>query len=146
MGSIYILSDGEKDYYGSTTISLGRRLSLHKCNNDCESSILNKENLTIKLIEEVEDETQLKWRERYYIENNECVNKRTPVITDEEKKEYKKEYRIKNKETRTSYDKEYYNKNKEKKLQPYVCECGAVISFGGRFRHLKSNKHKKNIP
>lgn len=114
MGSIYILSDGENNYYGSTTISLSRRLSLHKSNIDCKSSLLNKENLTIKLIEKVEDKTQLKWRERYYIENNECINKALPIRTDEEKKQYHKEYSIKNKETKKAYDKEYYMKKKSK--------------------------------
>jgi len=165
MGSIYKLSDGELNYYGSTIQPLNVRLSHHKCkSNDCLSRDLNKEKMTIELVEEVEDETQLKWRERYYMENNECVNKYLPVRGDEERKEvmkeYHKEYRIENKEYFRQKSEEYRNNNKEKlkecrirakekivecKSRPYHCVCGSSIWFSNKTHHFKTNKHKNYI-
>tara|TARA_R110000803_G_scaffold180443_2_gene242868 strand:+ start:651 stop:1076 length:426 start_codon:yes stop_codon:yes gene_type:complete len=138
--SVYKVCDGEKVYYGSTTQDLRRRLTTHKTDtkNECETRHFNKDNMTIELLEEVEDAEQLLWRERYYIENNECVNKRLPIMTEEE--------RIKLRKTRCN---EYYKINKEtinqRKQQPYQCECGSVITWRSKSQHFKSKKHINNI-
>jgi hypothetical protein len=62
---------------------------------------------------------ELQARERYYIENNECVNKIIPNQTkkewneknQEKIKEYNQEYQEKNQEKVKEYKKKYYEKN-----------------------------------
>lgn len=144
-------------YFGSTVQPLHKRLYQHK--KKYESWKAGKfpfitsfklydqdyENVKIILVEELECENkqQLIKRERYYIENNKCVNKNIPTRTNKEyrednkdkykeyynknkeellkkrkewrddNKEYMKEYRNKNKEELLKKKKEYYNKIKE---------------------------------
>ena len=150
MGTIYKLTDGELVYYGSTIQTLHRRLLQHKKKfNDCSSNSLNRDNLTIELVEEVEDKEQLKWRERYYIENNECVNKHRPIQTKEEYKinelKQKKIYYAKNTELLKQKFKDYHAKNRElilqKKKKPYHCECGSVVRCSDKQKHFRSKKH-----
>ena len=147
MGSIYKITDGEKNYYGSTIKTLKKRLSIHKSPSStrCETKYMNKDNMTIELIEVVEDIEQLKWRERYYIENNECVNKNSPVITLEEHNERRRNRSKKHREENKDEYKQYYEENKERikqyNRQPYTCECGSVFNMGDRARHFKSKKH-----
>ena len=54
--------------------------------------ILDGGNYSIVLIENVECDTkeQLLKRERHYIESIECLNKRRPIISSEEEKEWHK--------------------------------------------------------
>tara|TARA_R110000823_G_scaffold102209_1_gene219262 strand:- start:864 stop:1391 length:528 start_codon:yes stop_codon:yes gene_type:complete len=63
----------------------------------------------------------------------------------EYKKEYYKEYNIYNKDKIKEYKKEYRENNidkiKEQKARKYVCECGATLSESNKARHLKSIKH-----
>ena len=149
--SVYKLTDGEKVYYGSTIKTLKKRLAGHRSiHNDCETRQLNKDNMTIELLEEVEDKEQRLWRERYYIENNECVNKQTPIISNEEYKELRKKHMtIYTERVGRDYirkkDKEYREKNAEKLKQqraiPFTCECGSVIVWCGKVQHFKSKKH-----
>ena len=51
----------------------------------------------IELCEEVSEE-QMKERERWWVENNQCVNIRRPVRTAEEKKAYEKQWALDNRE------------------------------------------------
>lgn len=146
-GIIYKLVCNETNtvYYGSTTCSLNRRICGHK--SGCKEwkagkrhyttsySIIEKGNYSYSLIEtvECEDKKQLETRERYYIENNECVNKYIPTRTNKEysdankdkAKEYKeanreaineqrkKVYKQANKEAINEQRKEYYEANKD---------------------------------
>ena len=132
MGSVYKITDGEKVYYGSTMSSLNQRLSSHKTSstNSCVTKHMNRDNLTIELVEAVEDEEQLKWRERYYIENNQCVNKYIPIRTKEECLELSRTYNNINKEH-----------IRQQRTQPYSCECGSVITWRKKSRHMKTKKH-----
>ena len=135
-------------YYGSTTMKyLSSRLAKHRSevnitSKRCRSHLLFTEGdtVTITLVENVEnckDKYELQARERWYIENSECVNKNIPTRTEKEwreenketiaanAKEYyqanreqflekRKDYREENKEQITEYLKEWYKKNKEK--------------------------------
>jgi hypothetical protein len=138
-------------YYGSTTQILSQRMGGHiankkrfdtgKCNNVSSFKLLDG-NQKIYLVEKYpcNDKNELERRERYYIENNDCVNKCIPSRTNKEyridnkdkikqyqkeydknnkdkKKEYMKEYQKDNKDKRKEYDKEYYIDNKDKKKQ-----------------------------
>jgi hypothetical protein len=108
-------------YYGSTTQKvLSQRLAKHKSevNNTskrCRSHLLFTEGdtVTITLVENVEnckDKYELQARERWYIENNDCVNKTIPNRTS-------KEWREENKESIMANAKEYYQLNREELLE-----------------------------
>jgi hypothetical protein len=126
-GIIYKITCNETGevYYGSTTMSLNNRISMHKAN--CKQwkegkgsfatsfNIISRGNYSYSLIEtvECEDRRQLESVERRYIENNECINKFKPCRTYEEQKEYMKEYREANKDGM----KEYYDTNRKAILE-----------------------------
>ena len=133
LGKIYKLCpknyDGEYiPYYGSTCKEyLSQRLQKHKCyykeylknNENKKITSLNLfelygiDNIEIILIENYpcNSKAELHSRERYYIENNNCVNKVIPTRT-------KKEYVINNNEKIKEREKKYYNEvYKEKKLE-----------------------------
>ena len=113
---IYKIVDNtnENIYVGKTIQTLKRRLAQHKSHKNCSSrKILANEDYKIELIEETDDKT----RERYWIENSNCINEQIPGRTDEErrkrKKETRKEYDKKNKDKKKQCDKRYRDKNKE---------------------------------
>ncbi len=71
-----------KYYYGSTTQILTKRLYHHKSKkNNTSSKILKNENMKIVLVElfPCNSKMELEKRERYYIKNNECINKNIPT-------------------------------------------------------------------
>ena len=167
-GQIYKLVNDELGltYYGSTIQPLHKRLHLHKIKLNCSSKILFTEGkCKIYLVEEYpcDNKRQLEQRERYYIENNECLNKRIPCRTKDELKEYKKQYNEENKERINEKCKQYYEENKDKKKQYYkeyreknkeyykqhrednkekiTCECGSIVSRQHMLRHKTSKKH-----
>jgi hypothetical protein len=123
-------------YYGSTCEpTVARRLAKHvgdfksfkegKTNNYLTSfEVLKGGNYAIFLVELAPCNTkmELRQRERYYIENNECVNKNIPTRTKVEWYlanrtqilEYHVKYNLENKEKVRVYKAEYALKNKEK--------------------------------
>ena len=138
-GKIYKITGGGMTYYGSTTQPLNKRLAVHRNLNCSSKIIIETGKYDICLVEEFkcENKEQLHARERFYIENNECINKRIPSRTKKEyyednkeqikeiKKKYyedkkeqikdqRKEYYEDNKKIRKEQMKEYYEKNKEK--------------------------------
>jgi hypothetical protein len=164
-------------YYGSTTQKyLSTRLAKHKCDvkkGECRSHLLFTEGatVTITLVENVEnckDKYELQARERWYIENSDCVNKNIPTRTEkewrEENKEYLKEwfkenykvnreqflekgkeYREANREQITEYLKEWYKKNKEKqnkKTREYYEKNKEHISQQQK-KYREANKDKE---
>ena len=108
-------------YYGSTTKSLSERMYAHKSKtNTCKSiNIINRGNYTCKIIEEYpcNSKTELQVRERWWIENNVCINKqipgRTPQEWYEDNTEYNKQYYEKNKDEIAQKVREYAENNKE---------------------------------
>lgn len=130
-------------YYGST-ININDRYDFHIYDYNRNKNITSKilfdkhgvDNCQINIVEEVKynDKSELLYRERFYIDNNDCINKKSPIKTKEEilndKKEYKtiykekdenikkiqeynKNYYIQNKEDIIEYNKQYREKNKE---------------------------------
>lgn len=139
MGSVYKITDGDLNYYGSSETTLTRRLTAHKApTNKCSTNKMNRDNLTIEEVEFCEDTRDLKKRETWWIENNECININKPFRTREEKLERHK-----------VAGKKYYEANKQKCMEankrardrPYSCPCGSNIKFGEKTRHHKSKKH-----
>ena len=123
-GKIYkiICDKTNTTYYGSTTQLLCKRLHGHKTQKNC--MVKNMTNPKIYLIELCPCNTkeELQKRERYFIENNECINKNIPLRTNkewrqvnkEDIKEKAKEYYEKNKDILDEKNKLYYEKNKDK--------------------------------
>jgi len=147
-------------YYGSTVNHISKRISQHRTkfkagNLKCSSrQVLVGGDYDYSLVEEFscENKDQLHKRERFYIENNDCVNKQIPGRTRTFKEYYKQ-----NKDRVKAKNKEYYKKNKDKFLEYRVqnkdkisakskikvtCECGSVIANGTLARHKKSKKHQ----
>ena len=169
-------------YIGSTTQpNLSKRLTGHKnaykryIEGKNESyitsfKILEQNNYDIILIENYScnNKDELKARERYFIENNECVNKVYPGRTQKEYqeinkeiiKEKNKEYRENNIELIREKEREYARKHKEDKkkyrlenldkfkqynTQKEICECGSEYNLYKKKRHEQTNKHLNYI-
>ena len=66
-------------------------------------------------------------------------------ITNENKKKYRREYYIKNKERICANKKKYYDKNKdellEKATRPFICSCGETFSLKSKYKHPKGFNH-----
>jgi hypothetical protein len=142
-----INTDTKDIYIGSTTRDLKIRFNEHKSRyktgkNPKENSYLlfkDNGNVIIELLENVncKSKKELIEKEKYYIVNNECVNKYIPSRTN-------KEYYDDTKKSLT-----YYHKNKEKineyRAEKIICECGSEIRRSVLYKHLKTDKHKNFI-
>jgi predicted GIY-YIG superfamily endonuclease len=159
LGHIYVIWDCEDHnltYYGSTN-DLNRRINEHKNpGNKCMSKkIIERGNYEYAILETYEniDEYDLVERERWYILNKPCVNKKIPHRTsaeyykDNKKKNsnYYLDYYQNNKDKMLDVAKKYYEKNKEKIKKKFVCECGGKYTLAKKARHEKSKKHQRYI-
>ena len=108
-------------------------------------------------------------REGYYIKNNVCVNKKIPgrdrkqYYNDNKEQIFKqrKQYHQEHKEDVKKHRKQYYQENKEdilkhqneyreknrqlirdRKRQKHICECGNIVLYSDKSRHLKTAIHK----
>jgi hypothetical protein len=147
-GKIYrlVCNNTGLNYYGSTVQALYQRKSGHKVDYKkgsgiSSSKIIEGGNFDIILVEEFkcENKQQLEARERYYIENNECVNKNIPNRT-------KKEYNEANKEATVKNKKEYYEANKEVILKQikenYEANKEAILKKKKEYREANKEKFK----
>ena len=152
-----------KVYFGSTTRDLKTRLKEHKCHaktmdkKEKSKELFNFGCPEIILIEEIkcENKKELHERERFYIENNECLNKVVPNRTLAEhyidnrshRLQNAKKWRAKNKEKYAKYMKERYWDNRVKFLEmnkrKYTCECGSTLTIKHKKRHERSKKHQE---
>ena len=139
---IYKIVDNTNDniYIGSTCKTLKTRLSKHKCgykrflkglyNNVKSFDIIKNNNYKIELLEDcnIKTKQELLARERFFIENNDCLNNNIPGRTDKEYKQYQKEYK---------------KANKDKANEKFDCECGGKYTNCGKSHHIKTTKHIK---
>ena len=169
-GKIYKLTINECNliYYGSTCETLTKRLYKHKQHKNTSAKQLFdiSDNVQITLVEDFpcERKEQLLARERFYIQNNDCVNKNIPGRTllewkndNKERvdlinkryrennqnviKERKHQYYLNNKETILLKCKEDITK-KENKKEKFTCVvCNSIVSIGNRSEHTKTKKH-----
>ena len=184
-GKIYkiVCNKTGKLYVGSTYKTLEERLHKHVldynrylkgCNLYVSSyKILENNDFKIELLEHVQcnNVQELKKRERYHKENNDCVNILTPSKSPKEcqdeyraknlelikakKNIYMKDYYINNKKVINEKSSEYRNKNREKTIQyskdyyenhkndnfNTYCECGVYFTKYGYNRHIKRKIH-----
>jgi hypothetical protein len=159
-------------YIGSTKQKIKKRLYSHICkSNTCSSKqIIERGDWTFKILEELENYTkeELLLLEKKYINENECINKFSPLRTKEELKEwnvkYKKEYYSKNKNELIEKSKEWYKNNKDEKIinqrnyynlnkdnintkkkEIIMCNCGKNYTYTNKLRHFSSKFHINNI-
>ena len=175
IGSVYkIICKDEtiNEIYVGSSVNFKGRLADHKYN--CHNVKHNKYNLKvyqfirenggwdnwnmIKIIDiDCEDEKELKYYEQLYISSlKPTLNCNKSYTTEEDRKEYNKEYREKNKDKIKEYReenkekrKEYNEKNKDKikdKANEKInCECGGKYTRRNKASHFKSKKHLKKI-
>ncbi len=142
-------------YIGSTTQKyLSRRLSCHKYHYErwkkgkmnfmTSFKVIAEGDYKIELVEEVKDNNLLLTRERFYIENTNCVNKIKPTRTQKEYVEANKE-KINNKIKnyfRTEYKKQDSNYKKYK--DNYYLANKDEINFNNRMKR-RTNKFNNLI-
>jgi len=128
----------DKVYYGSTCQKLSMRMSTHRCyarsTNNSSKQLFQTGKAIIVLVEDFpcNSKEELHKRERFYIENNDCVNICIPGRTD-------KEWRTANKD----YLKECDKKFSQRRGAKVTCECGSIIRRDSLWKHKKSVKHLK---
>ena len=157
-------SDVKEIYVGSTN-DIDKRKANHK--SDCHNE--NNRNYKFPLYQfiranggwdswelvlideyEVEDEIGQHIIEQSFISAIEPeLNNKRAYRTEEEQKEYGKEYTANNKEEIKEYFKERYVKNKEiilaKQKEKINCECGSIVCRGAVNKHKKTKKHQNII-
>jgi hypothetical protein len=157
-GNIYriICRKTGKQYIGSTTKTVDKRLIVHKIafnifkktginrSNYSSFEVLEENDYYIELIETITcSRTELLKVERSHIEKNDCVNKLLPYTTDEERKIKDKIWFDNHKEEKREYDKKYREEKKEKLEETYLCECGSTCLKRQKLRHEKTSKHQE---
>jgi hypothetical protein len=139
-GKIYKLVGSGLTYYGSTVQSLCERKAQHKKLN-CSSKILfEKGDVDIVLVEAFpcNNKEELHSRERWYIENNECINLMVPMRTQ-------KEWREQNKEKLQEDKKKWYQNNKEKNREQNKENNKKWMKENkDKFNELRKNWREKN--
>lgn len=73
-------------------------------------------------------------------------NKRKFVKVDEEEQNKNREL-YKNKRSQTIEERKASQKESLKKFNQniYVCECGTIGKYSGKYRHLKTQKHQRYL-
>ena len=180
LGKIYKIVDNTNGniYIGSTCKkTLAQRLATHKedykrflagkRNSVTSFRILENGNCDIILLESVPcaSKDELHARERFYIENNECVNIVVPLRTRKEyvdqtkeqraikQKQYdaehkdtikirKHNYREEHKEVFAEKCKNYYQNNIMTISAEHACGCGMKYTHHHKARHIKTAKHQ----
>ena len=149
-GKIYKINVDGSDlvYYGSTCQTLAQRMTAHRSSYKNWKAGTNKKKCTSHKIFEIGDpiitwiedypcerEEHLVARERWYMDNNPCVNKQRPGGRTI------KEYREEHKDKIAEYNKKYWASNKDKISKKYYCDCGCELRIIGKSRHEKTPKH-----
>lgn len=121
-GKIYEITSNNTDmiYIGSCTISLKKRLIVHKTKKCSSKCIIECGDYNINLIEDYSCNNfdELRMREQYWInkyrqDGKNIVNIRDAYITEEEKEIYNENWYKKNKNKKIEKQKLYYKKNKQ---------------------------------
>ena len=169
LGKIYMIYPKVEDpdegdvYYGSTTVTLSRRMTIHRCQSYCKI-LFDKygvEKCFIELVEEYPCETkeQLNRKEGEYIRNHKCINKVIAGRTHKEweydnvdkLKEYRKQYNIDNRDKLKEYGNQYIIENrdkiKERDKQKTKCpQCNKELNKKGIPIHIKLGRCRNLRP
>ena len=144
MFKIYKIIDNTNGnvYVGKTTQKyLSNRISTHRYdyktnnkNGSVSREIIKNGDYRVELIEETHDKS----RERYWIENTDCVNKIIPGRTA-------KEWRKDNKDRLANYNKERYEKHRDKNCEKFKQYNEYRYSWGGDLRNDNCNLLKIDV-
>ena len=103
-------------YYGSTVQKISQRMNGHrnKVSKCLSKPIIERGDYHYGLVEDYKCDNleQLLMRERYYVDNNDCVNKICPIRTKEEKLAQLKLWREEHKEEIAAKAKAYHEEHK----------------------------------
>ena len=138
---------GEK-YYGSSKQTLEKRMKEHKSksNKCCSRHIILRGDYDIYQLAEYETIEEAEMKEKWYIDNKECINEQRVRVTYEERKQYIKEHYINNCEKYKEITKEWRLKNREKveeydkkNREKVECQfCKKQMCRDSLIRHKKS--------
>lgn len=147
-GKIYKIESNGLIYYGSTIQKLYNRISHHKgLYNETISKLLFNTDKEIKIsiveLYPCNSKKELLFREREWIENNECINKINPIVSKEEAYLIKQKWTLEHREDKKEYDKIYREKRKEELTKKINCECGGFYILHHKSSHFKTKKHMK---
>lgn len=161
-------------YIGSTTQPLRKRKNKHKSDYNrwlqrqigyvSSFPIIEMGDYDIVLVEHYPctSREELNSRERHFIDKLDCINKAKPALTrtQEELKEYQKQYRQDHKDQLKAYHQNYrkkhgdkiseicrqrYEQHREQLLTKVECECGNMVAKNGLLRHKRTKLHVKKI-
>jgi hypothetical protein len=134
-------------YYGSTTMSLSRRMTGHRTAykrfiegkvryKTSSLYIIETGDARINLIENwpCDDSEQLKAREGHYIRTRPCVNKVIPGRSAAQ-------YYVDNRETLLRIQAKYDVEHKDERAAKYDCDCGGRYTHTHKARHAKTKAH-----
>jgi hypothetical protein len=151
IGVVYRLYNDNGSYYGSSC-NINKRIIAHRYPNiKCSSYRITKDPFQYEILENlnIESKIELYKRERWYIENNECVNKNKPCPTLSETKHRIKIHHQIHEQSLKKYIKEYNLKNKERldimRNEKFNCICGGRYTYQQKQTHLKTKKHQKSF-
>jgi len=158
LGKIYMIypkvenADEGDVYYGSTTVTLARRMAVHRSTSICKI-LFDKygvKNCFIELVENYPCETkeELCKKEGEYIRANKCINKN---IAGRTINEWHKEHYIENRDKLLEQKKEYYIENRDKLLeqmkQKANCpHCNKEMRKDTIQRHIKLGRCRSLLP
>jgi hypothetical protein len=128
-GKIYkiVCNETGEIYYGSTIQKyLSSRMNEHRCKKNCVSrQILDRNNYYYELVENYSCNNvyELRLREKWYMLNNDCINKNIPTRISKEWKEDNKDKLI------------------EQRRQDITCDkCGCIVKRYEIKRHQRTKK------
>ena len=123
-------SETNKVYYGATKNTPEQRKSKGHNKCTCKDFV----NPTIEIVEKCNSIEEMYEREKYFIQNNECVNIKCKIIDKKAREQfYAQQYRLKNPEKIKQINKE--------QSAPIECDiCGKLTSKKHIARHKKSQK------
>ena len=133
------LEDG-RQYFGSTSLKIKKRIRIHKRADDCSCSNFDWDNVKVEELEFLYcDKEQARIIEEEYRENNECVNMVRAYMSEERRKELNRKKSNK-----------YANKNREvinekQRNKKITCECGCEMNSKSIKSHKLSRKHLRRI-
>ena len=99
----------------------------------------------------VPNKTELRKIESMYIRNNECINKINSYRSEDELRQYGKQYYINNIHKIKEYQQnnaekiKIYNKNYYNKLPTIQCPCGSKLKQRNIIQHYQTKRHKNYI-
>ena len=123
-------SETNKVYYGATKNTPEHRKSRGHYKCTCKDFV----NPTIEIVEKCNSIEEMYEREKYFIQNFDCVNRNGKIIDKKAREQfYAQQYRLKNPEKIKQINKE--------QLEPVECDiCGKLTSKKHIARHKKSQK------